>query len=57
VKRAFEILHVQLEIVRGPPRFGDQEVLWYIMNTCVIMHITLLLRTSVANHWTIPSMN
>ena len=38
VERAFEILQVQFAIVRGPARFWDQKILWYIMNTCVIMH-------------------
>ena len=38
VERAFEILQAQFAIVRGPARFWDQEMLWYIMNACVIMH-------------------
>jgi hypothetical protein len=38
VERAFGILQAQFAIVRGPARFWDQEILWYIMNACVIMH-------------------
>ena len=38
VERAFGILQAQFAIVRGPARFWDQEMLWYIMNAYVIMH-------------------
>ena len=38
MERAFEILQAQFAIVRGPARFWDQEILWYIMTACVIMH-------------------
>ena len=38
VERAFGILQAQFAIVRGPARFWDQDILWYIMNACVIMH-------------------
>jgi hypothetical protein len=38
VERAFGILQAQFAIVRGPARFWDQEILWYIINACVIMH-------------------
>ena len=38
VERAFEILQAQFAIVRGPARFWDQDILWYIMTACVIMH-------------------
>src|SRR4051794_9520565 len=38
VERAFGILQAQFAIVRGPSRFWDQKILWYIMNPCVIMH-------------------
>jgi hypothetical protein len=38
VERVFGILKAQFSIVQGPTRFWDQEVLWYIMNACVIMH-------------------
>jgi hypothetical protein len=38
VERAFGILQDQFAIVRGPARFWDQEILWYIMTACVIMH-------------------
>ena len=38
VERAFGILQAQFAIVRGPARFWDQKILWYIMNACVIMH-------------------
>ena len=38
VKRAFGILQAQFAIVRGPARFWDQKMLWYIMHACVIMH-------------------
>jgi hypothetical protein len=38
VERAFGILQAQFAIVRGPARFWDQEILWYIMMACVIMH-------------------
>jgi hypothetical protein len=38
VERVFRILQTQLAIVRGPARFWNQEILWYIMNACVIMH-------------------
>jgi hypothetical protein len=34
----FGIFQARFAIVRGPARFWDQEVLWYIMNACVIMH-------------------
>ena len=38
VERAFSILQAQFAIVRGPARFWDHEILWYIMMACVIMH-------------------
>jgi hypothetical protein len=38
VERAFRSLQAQFAIVRGPARFWYKEVLWYIMNACVIMH-------------------
>ena len=38
VERAFGILQAQFAIVRGPARFWDQKMLWYIMHACVIMH-------------------
>ena len=38
VERAFGILQAQFAIVRGPTRFWDQKMLWYIMHACVIMH-------------------
>jgi hypothetical protein len=38
VERAFGILQARFAIVRGPARFWDQEILWYIMMACVIMH-------------------
>jgi hypothetical protein len=38
VERAFRSLQAQFTIVRGPARFWDKEVLWYIMNASVIMH-------------------
>ena len=37
VERAFGILQSQFA-VRGPSRFWDQKILWYIMTACVIMH-------------------
>ena len=38
VESAFGILQSQFAIVRGSSRFWDQQRLWYIMTTCVIMH-------------------
>ena len=38
VERASGILQAQFAIVRGPARFWDQNVLWYIMTACIIMH-------------------
>ena len=38
MERAFGILQSQFAIVKGPARFWDQDMLWYIMNACVIMH-------------------
>ena len=38
VGRASGILQAQFDIVRGPARFWDQKMLWYIMHACVIMH-------------------
>ena len=38
VERDFGILQAQFAIVRGPARFWDQKILWYIMHACVIMH-------------------
>lgn len=38
VERAFKILQVQFAIVRGPPRFWDQKIIWYIIHACVSMH-------------------
>jgi hypothetical protein len=38
VERAFEILQAQFAIVREPARFWDQNILWYIITACVIMH-------------------
>ena len=32
------ILQAQFAIVRGPTRFRDQDMFWYIMTACVIMH-------------------
>jgi hypothetical protein len=31
-------LQAQFAIVRGPARFLDQNILWYIITACVIMH-------------------
>jgi hypothetical protein len=42
VERAFGILQTQFSIVRGLARFWDQEVLWYIVNACMIMHNTII---------------
>jgi hypothetical protein len=42
VERAFGILQAQFAIVRGPARFWDQNILWYIMYACVIMHYMLI---------------
>lgn len=38
VEMAFGILQSQFAIVCRPARFWDQENLWYIMTTCVILH-------------------
>ena len=38
MERAFGILQAQFAIVRGPARFWDQNMLWYIMTACIIMH-------------------
>jgi hypothetical protein len=38
VERAFGILQAQFAIVRGSARFWNQNMLWYIMQACVIMH-------------------
>jgi hypothetical protein len=38
VERAFRILQDQFAIVRGHAKFWDQEILWYIMMACVVMH-------------------
>ena len=38
MERAFGILQAQFAIVRGPARFWDQKMHWYIMHACVIMH-------------------
>jgi hypothetical protein len=38
VEKAFGILQAQFTIVRGPARFWDQNILWYIINACVMMH-------------------
>ena len=38
LKRAFGILQAQFAIVKGPARFWDQNMLWYTMHACVIMH-------------------
>ena len=32
------ILQAQFAIVRGPARFWDQKMLWYIMHACLIKH-------------------
>ena len=37
MERAFGILQAQFAILRGPARFWDQKVLWYIMHARVIM--------------------
>jgi hypothetical protein len=42
VEIAFEILQARFTIVSGPARFWDQEMLWYIMNACVIMHTMII---------------
>jgi hypothetical protein len=57
VERALGILQAQFTIVRGPTRFWDQEILWYIMNVCVIMHITWSSRMSVDKTMTTRSMS
>ena len=31
-------MQAQFAIIRGPARFWDQEILWYIMTACIIMH-------------------
>ncbi|EMS50874.1 putative DNA-directed RNA polymerase I subunit RPA2 [Triticum urartu] len=38
VERASGILQAQFAIVRGPARFWNQKMFWYIMHACVIMH-------------------
>lgn len=38
VERAFGILQAQYAIVRGPARFWDKDIIWYIMTACVILH-------------------
>ena len=38
VERSSGILEAQFAIVRGPARFWDQKIIWYITNACVIMH-------------------
>ena len=38
VERVLGILQAQFAIVRGPIRFWDQKMFWYIMHACVIMH-------------------
>jgi hypothetical protein len=43
-------LQAQFAIVRGPARFWDQEVLWYIISSC----ITWLLRMNMVKIWTTP---
>jgi hypothetical protein len=38
----FGILLAQFSIMREPARFWDQEVIWYTMNTYVIMHTMII---------------
>jgi hypothetical protein len=38
VERTFGILQAQFANVRGPPSFWNKNMLWYIMQACVIMH-------------------
>ena len=38
MERAFGVLQARFAIVKGPARFWDQEDLYYIMQTCVILH-------------------
>ena len=38
MERAFDILQGQFAIVRGSAKFWEQEILWYIMMACVILH-------------------
>ena len=61
VERAFGILQAQFAIVRGPARFWDQKMLWYIMHACVIMHNMIIenergqdLDYSHMSSWDIP---
>jgi hypothetical protein len=42
VERAFGILQTQFAIVRRPARFLDQNILWYIITACVIMHSMII---------------
>nr|XP_020195838.1 uncharacterized protein LOC109781661 [Aegilops tauschii subsp. strangulata] len=42
VEMAFGILQSQFAIVRGPSRFWDQNILWYIMTACMIMHNVII---------------
>jgi hypothetical protein len=41
-KITFGILLAQFSIAREPARFWDQEVIWYTMNTYVIMHTMII---------------
>ncbi|XP_074323093.1 uncharacterized protein LOC141660034 [Apium graveolens] len=38
VERAFGVLQARFAIVKGPSRFWDQEDMYYIMTTCIILH-------------------
>ena len=38
MERVFGVLQARFAIVKGPARFWDQEDLYYIMQTCVILH-------------------
>jgi hypothetical protein len=38
VERAFGTLQTQFAIIRGLARFWDQNILWYIIKACAIMH-------------------
>ncbi|XP_014751597.2 uncharacterized protein LOC100822596 [Brachypodium distachyon] len=38
VERAFGVLQIRFAMVRGPARWWDPDILWYIMTACVILH-------------------